>query len=281
MAEFGANLNQANQVAGRPSIFDLLAQESLMSSLRPAFEFSIRTLANSYPEKFGSIFKYSDEIFYFLVVGVEKHFLWTHCASFSENFYGLKRISFSRKTTDNDAISSIQKIASLISLTVIPYLKVKLEKYHAVIKEDMMSGQSQNREFSRVNKAFRRWFPLLHTFLEGTKLAMIVSYVINLIDVHSPIHALLRVALTYSDPSKEHPMTKHDAGGDGSSSLLKRLIGIISDGYSFAIEYALPMAVFFLKFVEWWYSSESSPHNTMNSSSIPPPPKELQVTISC
>ena len=280
MAEFGANLNQANQVTGRPSIFDLLAQESLMSSLRPAFEFSIRTFANSYPEKFGSIFKYSDEIFYFLVAAVEKHFLWTHCASFSENFYGLKRIPISRKMAGHNVISSMQKVASLISLTAIPYLKVKLEKYYAVIKEDVMSEQSHTREFSRLNKTLLRWFPLLHTILEGTKLAMIISYVINLIDIHSPVHALLRVALTYSDPSNEDASSKHDAGINGSSSLLKRLIGITSSGCSFAIEYALPMTVFFLKFVEWWYSSESSPHNTMDFSPIPPPPKELQVNIN-
>lgn len=41
MAEFGAHLT-STQTSNRPSIFEVLAQESLMSSVRPALKYATK-----------------------------------------------------------------------------------------------------------------------------------------------------------------------------------------------------------------------------------------------
>ena len=281
MAEFASYLNKAHQSYARPSIFDLLAQESLKSSLRPAFEFLTRTLATSYPEYFRMIFKYSDELFYSLMILVERHYLWKYSATFSENFYGLCRRSLQRSS--NGALSLRQKVASLIVLVVLPYLRCKVEKLYYKLKERTMSEQYREGPMRFLEKCFYSLFPYIDSLVEATKLTCTICYIIHLINFHSITYACLRVGLTYSTSQENEPQmssrvhTSSDVVQSNSINTVRFIYEQLVAGLSFAVEHALPTSVFFLKFLEWWHTNENNTQDITNTLPIPPPPREFKV----
>ncbi|KAH3883532.1 hypothetical protein DPMN_007491 [Dreissena polymorpha] len=59
----------------KPSYFEVLAQESLLSTVRPAVKHAIRVVAESKPERFGWFLLHFDEIYTFLDFLVEHHHL--------------------------------------------------------------------------------------------------------------------------------------------------------------------------------------------------------------
>ncbi|XP_034007606.1 peroxisome assembly protein 12, partial [Trematomus bernacchii] len=93
MAEAGAHLTSSgSSVSEPPSVFEVLAQESLMEAVRPALRHAVKVLAESNPSRFSFLFRFYDELFLFLDLMLQNHFLSVSSASFSENFYGLKRV---------------------------------------------------------------------------------------------------------------------------------------------------------------------------------------------
>ena len=282
MAEFASNLNQAHKNIGRPSIFDLLAQESLQSSLRPAFEFFTNTLANTYPEFVGPIFKYSDEIFYSILGVIERHYIWKYGASFAEHFYSLRRVNGTRGS--DGSLSLFQKVASLCCLLALPYLRCKATKLYQKIKENTLSGQCRIDSMQFAEKYFFQIFPYVDSLLEATKLLFTICYIIKLVGYHSLTHMWLKILLAYS--SQELPSeTKAQfpetfTYKNGVAEILRFVYQQVKRGFSFFIENVLPMSVFFLKFLEWWYSSDENAHQSMNVVPTPPPPTELEVILN-
>lgn len=78
--------------AFRPSFFEMVAAERLVSGLKPALKHLCTILATRHPRLDG-LRRYSDEIFYSLLFALERHYLSEHDASFAEHFYGLRRIA--------------------------------------------------------------------------------------------------------------------------------------------------------------------------------------------
>ena len=62
MGEYTAHMN-LNQQLERPSFFELVAQDSMMSVIRPALKHLLLVLANIKPEVFQDCLKYEDEIY--------------------------------------------------------------------------------------------------------------------------------------------------------------------------------------------------------------------------
>jgi hypothetical protein len=117
-----------------PSIFELLAQSSLRQLLQPAFTYSLTLGANHYPRYLISLAQRHEEVWAALLLLVERWSLLKHgqsdahhpsCsriwgfdrltpashsdASFSEQFYGLKRRRARRiETTRRDAFAESQ-----------------------------------------------------------------------------------------------------------------------------------------------------------------------------
>ncbi|XP_078662556.1 peroxisome assembly protein 12-like isoform X2 [Branchiostoma floridae x Branchiostoma belcheri] len=93
MAEFGAHLTAAGAEGDeKPSIFEVLAQESLMTAVRPAVKHASKILAERNPARYGWLYRFNDEIYTLLDTLLQHHYLRTYGSSFAENFYGLKRI---------------------------------------------------------------------------------------------------------------------------------------------------------------------------------------------
>ncbi|XP_051891489.1 peroxisome assembly protein 12 isoform X2 [Pristis pectinata] len=97
MAELGAHLTAGLAASsGRPSIFEVVAQDTLMSAVRPAVHHLCKVLVESNPARYGFLWRWFDEIYTLLDFLLQRHYLSRTSASFSENFYGMKRIPVGR-----------------------------------------------------------------------------------------------------------------------------------------------------------------------------------------
>ena len=75
----------------RPSFFELIAQEQLSDLLKPAIRYVLTVLAQRHPRYLLRIVHRFDELYMVLMLAVERHYLRTWNASFTEHFYGLRR----------------------------------------------------------------------------------------------------------------------------------------------------------------------------------------------
>ena len=75
----------------RPSFFELVAAERLIIGLKPALK-HILTVLSRRSDLFLTLVRYNEEVFHLLLYFLEKHYLEQYEGSFSENFYGLKRV---------------------------------------------------------------------------------------------------------------------------------------------------------------------------------------------
>ncbi|XP_032674424.1 peroxisome assembly protein 12 isoform X2 [Odontomachus brunneus] len=128
MAEKGAYLT--GTVYNRPTLFEILAQKSLASTLEPAFKKVLSFLVSFNPERYRHVLQWEDEGYLLFNILLQRYYLRKYSASFSETFYGLKRIVVVNSETSQselkEKLSRKQKILSLISLALLPYLKTKL-----------------------------------------------------------------------------------------------------------------------------------------------------------
>ncbi|MGH0156944.1 UNVERIFIED_CONTAM: hypothetical protein FKN15_032721 [Acipenser sinensis] len=115
MAERGAHLTTSSlEVDDRPSIFEVIAQESLMGTVRPALQHVVKVLADSSPARYGWLWRWFDEIYVALDLLLHHHYLSQTSASFSENFYGLKRfLEWWYSSENQDTIKTLTSLPTL------------------------------------------------------------------------------------------------------------------------------------------------------------------------
>ncbi|XP_054749359.2 peroxisome assembly protein 12-A-like [Lytechinus pictus] len=284
MAEFGAHLTSAT-TDNRPSFFEVLAQESLMVTLRPALSYFLKVLAENHPAQFGRLHRWSDEVYSTLDLILQHHFLTNTSASFAENFYSLKRVplsSTSVTSTISQGLPKKEHLLSLALLVVIPYIKLKLDaKFHKWTDESLDASDRGRQSIKRYKKIFLAVYPYLHLSWESSILVYQLRYLFRQSHVHSPFLKLAGVKLQYL--SREDMLLSSDSSDAILSAdlslksrllyYMKRLVG----GVAIAISNGLSVGVFFLQFLEWWYMSEDHQSALAATSlPIPEPPKERE-----
>ncbi|CAD7077591.1 unnamed protein product [Hermetia illucens] len=213
--------NFAQILQPKPSIFEIVAAESLDKTLFPAlnkiFEF-IDVLSRGRISYFTQSI---DEICLAANGLLQYIYFYGHDTSFGETFYGLQRIHRNK----GDCLK-VSKALSFLSSICVPYMEVKIKKLELL---------SQNPVLKVYN--------IISIVYKCAKTVQIFSYIIKVIDSHSPILSLLNMSLTYSDPKDEDKKL--------SATLLK----------------AVEVLAFFLQFIELWYSSS----NKQKITDIPKP----------
>ena len=146
----------------QPSVFEILAQQGLTDTLQPAALKLLTALSQSLVESnFGDIGtfgeKYKDEILLLLNGLLQLHYLKVYNASFTEQFYGLERLS---RHSDND---ENKKNLSWLELVVAPYLKRKLNLFFEKCREDLADGiKSSDSWKQRSKEFFVKVYPYFH-----------------------------------------------------------------------------------------------------------------------
>jgi len=191
--------------AARPSFFEMIAQQEMMPTLKPAIRYVLETLSLRHP-RLERITRFTDEIFAGLLFLLESHHLKHYDGSFSESFYGLKRVrvqktslhhdvstSSSTPSTPTPSISSKPDITTspitnrnrylaLFFLVIVPYIKSKLDElyrekvpYYNFNILDRSRDDTEPPPTTRIGKLkrlllkiFTITYPWLNAFYEGS-----------------------------------------------------------------------------------------------------------------
>ncbi|XP_068193113.1 peroxisome assembly protein 12 [Antennarius striatus] len=280
MAEAGAHLTSTS-VNEQPSIFEVLAKESLMEAVRPALRHAVKVLAESNPSRFGFLWRRFDEFYLILDLLLQNHYL-SHCsASFSENFYGLKRVATGQGLPVRLGLTRTAHWRSLLLLCLAPYLRAKLEA--------MMTRQKDEEDFSirlaqtRSQKLYRAAvaaYPYVSSAWQAWAFCQLLLFVFGAARTHSPLLWLARVRLERLNAQDIRDLElRSSTTGPADGSLMKRAWWVMTQaarGVAVSLSTSLSLGVFFLQFLEWWYSSDNqSTMKSLTSVPAPPPPVHL------
>ena len=288
MADFAAHLNQGTTNAN-PTIFEIVAEESMASVLRPAVSYALKVLASSNPDRWGWVWRLGDEIYLCLDYILQNQYLKHFGGSFSEHFYGLKRVSSVRNGNSGEGISSFQKYLSLIVLVAVPYAKLKFDQLFERAREENLNGHiasysSRKRSyFLHLKRTFVYVYPLLHFTWETVFLCYYLLYIFKFSEVHSPLLHVIGVSLqrlTRQDILAHSIQNSHTSVFSGKtvaeriSAIPKSLARLLVSG----LASGLPVVVFFLKFIDWWYSTDNKGAvQLVTQLPIPAPPPQPKV----
>lgn len=281
MAEAGAHLTSTAALE-QPSIFEVLAQESLMEAVKPALRHAVKVLAESNPSRFGFLWRSFDELYLLLDLLLQNHFLSKCSASYSENFYGLKRVWCGRGLSARLGLPGAARWRSLLLLCLVPYLRAKLDATLARQRdeEDFSIRLAQSRS-QRLYRAAVAAYPYVSSAWQAWIFCQQLLFVFGKAKTHNPLLWLAGVRLLRLNARDLRDMQQSGAGGglpDGS--LLQRawwLLSRAAGGVALSLSTSLSLGVFFLQFLDWWYSADNqSAAKSLTSLPAPPPPLHLQ-----
>jgi len=269
--------NFGNQGSGRPSFFEMFLEQSMVSSLKPAFEYLMAILAER-NARYLPLVEYADEVFYGSVAILERHYLKHYDGSFSENFYGLKRVIVTADGKKGPPLQRKQKLWSIFFLVVVPYCKGKLDKYYA-------NNFASQEERTRMKKTFFFLYPFVVAFYEGLFFIYQLLYMYDCTEYWTPflhlqglqvkrqtMHDMVRLSRKVQDIQKH----RKNLGS------VERVVTAVNDSIHFVLDmsqYLLPGAIFFFKFLEWWYSEPRFQYSDAPIPDPPDPPKLLGLQV--
>ncbi|KAI5480938.1 hypothetical protein MNV49_006748 [Pseudohyphozyma bogoriensis] len=154
----------------RPSFFELAAQEQLRDYFAPVARYILTVFAQRNPRYLLRIVNRHDEFFALLMLFVERHYLKTRGASFTENMYGLKRRRVLGRGSDktkaavaltgrSEKLGKREIRASLAFLILVPYLRSKAqdlyERLGGGVDSDLFRDSPLSRQQPRVTPPLR------------------------------------------------------------------------------------------------------------------------------
>lgn len=292
----------------KPSIFELVAQEQLRDLLQPALKYVLAVFAQRYPRYLLRIVNRHEEFYGLLMLIVERYYLKKHNASFAENFYGLKRrrrpfIDSQRAQAAVGGIPPGEKLRnrevtrSLFFLVAIPYIRAKAQDYFEALgggldtdlmddETSMSSGRMLSDESlsARLKKVFVKVYPWLNTGFEVWLLLYNVGYLFDRVPGYRPWLNWIGVDIRrlgiedFRAANSGPPLPENPAVRRSVFEWLKAQVKASPKTLLDSLRLLLPTAIFFVKFLEWWYSPNSPARSLSVSPKGPmiPPPKMLR-----
>ncbi|XP_045606856.2 peroxisome assembly protein 12 isoform X2 [Procambarus clarkii] len=162
MAEFGAHITITAR--NRPSIFDVVAQDGLMSTLQPAVKHVLKVIAESNPEKYGWCLKYSSELFVAFNLVIQHHYLSNYGASFAENFYDLKRVPLkTERHLKPLTLSNTAYLKSLSTIVAFPYFLSQMDSIYQDVQDKDADGRLSDKGWiNDLQKLLLKLWPFVH-----------------------------------------------------------------------------------------------------------------------
>lgn len=179
-------------------------------------------LAESNPGRYGFLWHWFDEIYVLLDLLLQQHYLARCSASFSENFYSLKRIPIGdcrQQPLATAGLPKRQHWKSLLLLVLVPYLKGKLEKLVSSLREeDEYSIHPPSSSWKRFYRAFLAAYPFVNMTWEGWFLVQQLCYILGKAQHHSPMLRLAGVRLVRLTAEDIKALEKKLAGATSSQT---------------------------------------------------------------
>lgn len=262
------------------SLFDIFAENSLRDSLKPAWDFLCKFLASKYPRHLAqqTLMKYSDEIFYLFLLLMEEYNLRNRAASMTETFYQLKREC---SAPPSSFLFRHAKMISLLSVVLLPYLMVKLEKCHQNIKERL---QINDTSLTKLDIYIFEWYPVLKSFSKWLRMINYVLYLLKYSRYPFPLLHVTNIELKYDlEPIVPTRMSSDD---EELSSIKERLLkGLIRkplDIVSYGFSKLTPVLFYSLSFLDTFYDQDSWTQNPLNvnvGKMVPPQMSKVKISF--
>ncbi|KAI5894258.1 uncharacterized protein SCHCODRAFT_02624182 [Schizophyllum commune H4-8] len=289
----------------KPSIFELVAQEQLRDLLQPALKYVLAVFAQRYPRYLIRIVNRHEEFYALIMLIVERYYLRKHNASFAENFYGMKRrrrpfIETDRARVASGMIPPAERLRnreirwSLFFLVAIPYIRAKAHDWFEdvgggthidILDDEPRSGASDGSETwcARLKRVYKTLYPWANSAFEVWLLISNVAYLFDQTPYYRPWLKWIGVDLRRLGPedfraamqAQRAKLTPEQR--KGIMARIRRLILTSPKLLLDSLRLLLPTAIFFVKFLEWWYAP-GSPARALSATPtgpVVPPPRML------
>lgn len=279
MAEHAAHLTSATNIQ-RPSIFEVLAQDNLMLTLRPAGKHAVRVLAETRPEKFGWLLRWYDELYLFFDFVIQHHYLCQYGASFAENFYDLVRVPAGSASNPAEKLNKQLRWRSILFLVFIPYIKQKLDLVFEYIRyKNTVSTRPATSLQVKLSRAYIATYPYVHLMWDGASLVHMLAYTFQQSRWHSFLLRLSGTELCHNtqDDTYIDAETAWDSGKP--EAWVGSVLSAMVKGIATALSSGLSVGVFFLQFLDWWYNSDARAP-VLTALPIPDPPSRVLAATS-
>jgi len=285
MAERGAHTTSEARTSpnsiNQPSIFDVLAQESLMNGLRPAARHLSKFLAWSYPNLFSGFARRFDEWYTLADFALQNYYLKHYSASFSENFYDIKRVLSS--TGEN--LPGSHRWRSLIAVVLVPYVRLKLDELHERLKRENERRQTPPRptNWTRLKDAFLAVYPYICAGLEFWTLILQAGYILSKTSIHTPWLMFAGVRFERMTPEDYARMSGSTveklASNAGIWMRFANLIRRVTAALFRMLSKLLGIGLLLIQFLDYWQTSDREKRGQSSLTSLPIPPAP-QVALS-
>ncbi|KAK6465122.1 putative peroxisome assembly protein 12 [Scheffersomyces coipomensis] len=317
--EYYSSLDASQLDADRPTLFELISSNQLEALLSPSLRYILVHYTNRYPKYLLKINNNFDEINLFFRTFIEWYFMKYWQGSFTENFYGLKRVNQTPlsdnskynngKLTqlvpamieENRVLTGFQQFISVFEITGVAYLSEKLnytyEIWYTKYITNQLNVHETNSKEENFKIQFKRKFVELYPYFQSAyRIGNFITTILYLSgNTKSPSLLTYLFRINYSRLS-QYDYTKNEARS-AKPTLNDKKINRIAPPSS--LEYALrlitknftdpswklikiilgtffPVAIFSLKFLEWWNNSDFATKLSKNQGnvldfSIPPP----------
>ncbi|RNA44549.1 Peroxisome assembly 12 [Brachionus plicatilis] len=185
----------------KPSIFDILAQESMNSLFRLSFNHCFKW-SSKYSTFFKRSTKFTDEIYLILHSSIELLYLKVYDSLFSEHFYGLKRHGLTNK----------KRVLSVLFSIIFPYLKAKLDGVYEKLEKNLdeppqtpTPSQNNSNYFlikKKIEKIILKFYPYFHLIWSSIFWLFRFRFMVNSSEFHSPLLSILGIKLVYDLDAK-------------------------------------------------------------------------------
>lgn len=294
---------------GKSSLFEIVAQHKMTALLEPALRHVTSVYAHRYPRYLIPVLNWHEEIYAAVMLLVERHYLRNYSASFTEHFYGMKRVR-SHKLLGDDSLTRGTMWGSLVFLVGIPLVKSRLDQHYVRISggeaaqllgnafrptetqqnDDCASKTNMSARVRRyldnirlmLKTCFRRYYPHANFVYHITTALYYIAYMFDHTNYNSPWLHLLGVQIRRLNAADYRAM---DARGPAKSDLeappngtviryMRNLVANMLTGGLDFMKVVLPLSIFFYRFLEWWYRSDF--HKQVQKMPIPPPPLPIK-----
>ncbi|KAJ7667694.1 cyclin-dependent protein kinase inhibitor [Mycena polygramma] len=272
----------------KPSLFELVAQEQLRDLLQPA----LKCLLNDI-RAISCVSSTDTKNSMLLSCYSWRGIISRNITRLSRrNFYGLKRRRrpFIDTERAHAAVGGIppgeslraEEIArSLLFLVGVPYLRAKAQDYYEELgglDTDGSSDPSITRDSNLWRRTFKSVYPWLNTSFELWLLVCNIAYLFGQTPFYRPWLSWIGIDLRRLgvEDFRTAAAAKKKYAGSPNNLLawIRRLIFMSPQALFESLRLLLPTAIFFVKFLEWWYSP-GSPARSFSTSplgpAVPPP----------
>ena len=292
--EYYSSLDASKLDSEIPTIFELISAGQLEALLSPSLRYILVHYASRHPRYLLKISNRFDELNFIFRTAIEWYFIKYWQGTFTENFYGLKRVS--RTPLDevkhnqgalreasasifeqSRSLSGLQEVISLFEITGTAYLSEKFNYWYELWYPKYIIGHlepasddAKEKYESILKKKFVEIYPTLQS---GYRLANFVTMLLYLggkSSSPSVLTLLFRIKYArlnqydYSKYDVQRTPKKKEQNIVAPPSMSTVLFRALSQGIfkpswrftSLVLGTFFPVAIFSLKFLEWYNNSD-------------------------